>query len=137
MLYVIIFAVTFIWGINGVIDRQALIKGHPVEINLIVTLTMTVVAFIYFALAKMWGIPMQFSKSSMTFAVSNGILIPTAYLIYLYALSRGSLTTVVSITATYPIITFLFAVLLLNEPVSFNKIVGIIMVVAGLYIFVR
>ncbi|MBP1935935.1 putative membrane protein [Paenibacillus sediminis] len=129
--------VTLIWGLNGIIDRQALSTGHPIEVNFVTTLTMIIVVMIYFTTAKLSGIPFHFYKNTVVFAILNGILIPTAYVIFLFALSRAGLTAVVAITSTYPIITFILAVMLLNEPVSVNKVLGIILVVAGLLIFIK
>ncbi|GGG13339.1 EamA family transporter [Paenibacillus abyssi] len=137
MLYVIILTVTFIWGINGLIDRQALTTGHPLEVNFITTVTMLVVAFIYLLSAKLAGIPFHFHKNTVIFAMTNGILVPTAYVVFLYALSRGALTTVVTITATYPLITFILAVIFMNEAISINKLTGMALIVIGLYVFVK
>lgn len=137
MLYFIIFVVTLIWGINGIIDRQALSTGHPIEVNFITTLTMITMGLVYLAAAKWWGIPFHFYKNTVVFAITNGILIPTAYVIFLYALSRGALTTVVTITATYPLITFILAVAFLHEPMTINRVLGIIIIIIGLCIFVN
>ncbi|EXX88899.1 membrane protein [Paenibacillus darwinianus] len=137
MLYVIILMVTFIWGINGIIDRQALQTGHPLEVNFITAFTMLIVALVYLMAAKLGGMPFQFHRNTVLFAMTNGILVPTAYVVFLYALSRGSLTTVVTITATYPIVTFVLAVLLMNEAVSASKVAGMALIVLGLFLFVR
>ncbi len=138
-MYFLIFLVTFIWGLNGIIDKKALATGHPIEVNFITTFTMIGMAFVYFIAAKYWGIPLQFKfkMNTVFFAMTNGILIPTAYILFLFSISKGSLSTVVTITATYPIVTFLLSIGLLNEPVSFNKIFGIVLVVAGLFIFAK
>lgn len=137
MLYVIILIVTFIWGINGLIDRQAITTGHPLEVNFITTFTMFIVASIYLMAAKVGGMPFHFHRNTILFAMTNGILVPTAYVVFLYALSRGSLTTVVTITASYPLVTFVLAVLLLNETVSPSKVAGMALIVLGLFLFVR
>jgi drug/metabolite transporter (DMT)-like permease len=42
----------------------------------------------------------------------------------------------VPITATYPLVTALFAVLFLGEPLSPSRVLGALLIVAGVY-FVR
>lgn len=137
MLYFIIIVVTLIWGVNGILDRKALATGHPLEVNFIGTLAMIAVALVYLAIAKWQHIPLAFHRSTVLFAALNGVLVPTAYVIFLYALSRGALTTVVTITAAYPIITYILAVLFLNEPVTPSKLAGIVIVVIGMIVFVK
>jgi transporter family protein len=137
LLYLVIFIVTLIWGVNGIIDRKALSTGHPIEVNFITTLTMVVMVIFYLSLAKWWGIPFHFHKNTVLYAMLNGMLIPTSFVIYLYALSRGSLTTVVAITATYPLITYLLAAVLLKEPLTANKIIGVTMTMIGLYFVIK
>lgn len=38
---------------------------------------------------------------------------------------------------SYPIVTFLLSIGLLNEPVSSNKMIGIVLVVTGLFIIAK
>lgn len=137
MLYLIIFIVTCIWGINSIIDRQALSTGHPFEVNFITAITMLTMSVFFLTAGKWIGIPFHFNKNTVGFAITNGILVPTAYVIFLYALSRGALTTVVTITATYPLITFILAAAILNEPVTLNKVLGILLVAFGLFVFIN
>lgn len=137
MLYFIIIVVTLIWGVNGILDRKALVTGHPLEVNFIGTLAMITVALVYLAIAKWHNIPLSFHRNTVMFAALNGVLVPTAYVIFLYALSRGALTTVVTITAAYPIVTYILAVIFLNEPITASKLAGIAIVVIGMLIFIK
>jgi transporter family protein len=137
LIYFVIFIVTMIWGVNGLIDRKALSTGHPIEVNFITTLTMIVMVIFYLFLAKWWGISFHFHKNTVLYAMLNGILIPTSFVIYLYALSRGNFTTVITITATYPLITYILAAVLLKEPFTINKLIGVTMTMTGLYYVIK
>ncbi|UFJ39823.1 DMT family transporter [Brevibacillus humidisoli] len=137
MLYLVIFLVTLIWGVNGLIDRKALSTSHPIEVNFITTLTMVAVVFLSFTLARWSGVPFHFHKNTVLYAVLNGILIPASFIIYLYALSKDNFTTVITITATYPLITCILASILFKEPLTANKFIGLTMTVIGLYFVLR
>jgi len=56
--------------------------------------------------------------------------------VYFHALKLGDAAVVVPITATYPLATALFAVLFLGEPLTPSRILGALLIVAGVY-FVR
>ncbi|OGP13193.1 MAG: hypothetical protein A3I75_04780 [Deltaproteobacteria bacterium RIFCSPLOWO2_02_FULL_50_16] len=55
---------------------------------------------------------------------------------YFSALQEGLISRVVPIVATAPLFALLFSVLLLNEPLSWKRVVGVALVVVGI-IFVK
>lgn len=137
MFYLSLLFATVVWGLNPVIDKQALKTGHPIEVNFITTMTMAIVVSLYFALAKKSGVQFSFSPTTFTFSIINGILIPTSFVAYLFALSQGNLSKVVMTTATYPIIAILFAVFLFKETITLGQWMGIMCTIFGIYLVMR
>lgn len=64
------------------------------------------------------------NPSGILFAVLTGATGIVGTFFYYYAASRGPITLVVSITALYPIITILLAVVFLKEALTLKQIAG-------------
>jgi transporter family protein len=65
-------------------------------------------------------------------AVVGGIAGSIGGLFYYLALARGEASRVVVITATYPVLTVILADLFLREPLSLQKILGIMFAILGI-----
>ncbi|MBP1933512.1 EamA family transporter [Ammoniphilus resinae] len=137
MFYLSLFFATVVWGMNVIIDKQALKTGHPIEVNFITTMTMAIVVMIYFVLAKKAGMSFAYSPQTISFSILNGILVPTSFVAYLYALSKGDINKVILITATSPIIAILFAVFAFNEQINVTQWFGILMTILGIFLVMR
>ena len=72
---------------------------------------------------------MDFKPSSHPKSIFYSVLTGAAYgigcLFYFVAASKGKITTVVSLTALYPLVTIVLGVLLLNESVNLKQGLGI------------
>lgn len=65
-------------------------------------------------------------------AILAGIIGTTGTVMFYMAIARGEASRVVPITATYPIVTLLLALLFLGEALSVQKAVGIALAVIGI-----
>jgi|GEM_PF-2885286 len=137
MFYLSLFFATVVWGMNVIIDKQALKTGHPIEVNFISTMTMAIVVMIYFWLARKSGMSFSYSPQTISFSILNGILVPTSFVAYLYALSKGDMNKVILVTATSPIIAILFAVFAFNEQINATQWFGILMTILGIFLVMR
>lgn len=137
MFYLSLLFATVVWGLNVVIDKQALKTGHPIEVNFITTITMTIVVSIYYALAKKNGVAFSYTLQTVTLSMLNGLLVPTSFVAYLYALSKGDVSQVVMVTATSPIIAILFAVFAFNETISMAQWMGVMCTIFGIFLVMR
>lgn len=137
MFYLSLLFATVVWGLNVIIDKQALKTGHPIEVNFITTMTTAIVVCIYFSLAKKNGLHFSYSPQTVLLSVLNGVLIPTSFVVYLHALSKGEISQVVMATATYPIIAILFAMFAFNESVSASQWLGILCTVFGIFLVMK
>lgn len=64
-------------------------------------------------------------------AALSGILACAALLLLYRGLSRGPASKVMPVTAGYPLVSAVLAVMVLSETVSFGQVVGIALVVGG------
>jgi transporter family protein len=53
---------------------------------------------------------------------------------YFHALKIGDAAVVVSVTASYPLVTVLLATLVLGEPLSLSRVVGIALIASGVFL---
>ncbi|MCL4424521.1 MAG: EamA family transporter [Firmicutes bacterium] len=53
------------------------------------------------------------------------------HLAYYYALKSGEASRVTPVTAAYPVVTVLLVCLLLGEKLTWSKVVGVLLIVAG------
>jgi transporter family protein len=63
----------------------------------------------------------------------SGFALIIGLLFFYRALAHGEATRVVIITATYPLVTLILAYLFLKEPVTFQKALGVILALSGIF----
>jgi len=73
----------------------------------------------------------------IAFAVGAGVCSCAAYICYYLAISRGEASRIVTITALYPVVTVILAFLILREPMSFQKVVGIVLALSGIVLLAQ
>ena len=62
----------------------------------------------------------------------SGIVLIVGLLFFYRALATGEATRVVVITATYPLVTLMLAYFFLKEPLTMQKIIGVVLAVSGI-----
>lgn len=67
------------------------------------------------------------ANKGFSFAVLTGLAYGAGCLFYFMAASKGKITTVVTLTSLYPIITILLSYLFLKEDVNFRQCIGILL----------
>lgn len=98
-------------------------------------------------------VPVCYAAIAIAFALKNGTRFPTgsggfwaivtavcassALVLFFYALTKGDASLVVPIGAAYPIVTLIGSSIFLSEQVTWPRIVGALMVVAGVFVMGR
>jgi len=125
-----------LWGVPPLFDKIALgTISSPILAVAIRSLALTIVSF-----GILVGIGDMESFSSLTWKntttlVSGGMVGGLLGLwAYFEAIKCGEASGVASITAIYPVVTFILSLLLLNESLSWEKFLGIIFVVVGVFL---
>ncbi len=63
----------------------------------------------------------------ISYAVLTGVAYGVGCLFYFFAASKGKITTVVTLTALYPLVTIVLAYIILKEAVTFKQCMGIVL----------
>lgn len=72
-------------------------------------------------------------KLGPLFVMSSVIVSMSGVFFYLKALSGGEATKIVPLSSTYPVVTFVLALLFLGENFTLNKFIGTMLVSGGIY----
>ncbi len=131
-LYVLLFFTVLLWGTTPLFEKLALRGGSPVVVlffrTAFIAACMAAVAAATGQIgqvARMDGRTLVFSLLS---GLTGGVLGLTAYF---YALRMGQASVVVPLASTYPLVTVVLSILVLGEPITATKILGVVLIVAG------
>lgn len=80
---------------------------------------------------------LQISGIGLIYSLLIGITYSLGCLYYFEAASKGSISTVVTITALYPLVTILLSVLLLKESLNIRQILGIVFALISMLFFTK
>jgi drug/metabolite transporter (DMT)-like permease len=122
---------TFTWGVYGIFDKKAVGIATPLVIYFAKTLWDVCSFFI------VWPIMLRRKKIDWTtkpawgFAAISEFALAIGAFTYLSALARTTASYVITITGCYPLLMYLFALLLLKEKFNKMRFLGIILVVIG------
>jgi transporter family protein len=112
----------FSFGLWGFFTKLAVVHIDSKSALIFQTIGVVIITFFLFAM-------MNFKTATDSKGLFYGILTGVAYavgcLFYFIAASKGKITTVVTLTALYPLITILLSFILLKEAVSMKQMLGI------------
>lgn len=94
--------------------------------------TIGIVVISVFALSTMNFKPASDVKG-LSYAVLTGAAYAVGCFFYFIAASKGKITSVVTLTSLYPLITILFSFLLLKESITMKQSFGIILALVAIY----
>ncbi|MEW6662031.1 MAG: EamA family transporter [Bacillota bacterium] len=122
----------FFWGLAPVLGKLGLVKVDP-------TLALAFRSFLISAVLLVWlilsGSYLDFTQvplKSWAFIAGEGLLASLlGHLAYYYALQGGQVTRVAPVLASYPMITFFLAILILGEKFSWTKMAGVGLILGG------
>lgn len=66
--------------------------------------------------------------------IATGLLGFLGALFFLFAVSHGPVSLIVSVSALYPVISILLAIVILHEPITFKQGVGIIFALTAMFL---
>jgi len=75
--------------------------------------------------------------TGIALGVATGLLGFLGALCYLYAVSKGPVSLIVTLTALYPVISILLAVFFLHESITLRQGVGILFALAAMFLVAR
>lgn len=122
------------WALWGVIQKVAVRDSSPMMVQLITAYVYSAVAPMMFLYMKATGKATTWSAHAIAWTTVSCALIIAGALAYSTAIQRASVNSVVGWTSTYPALAVFLCWALLGEPVTSKKVVGIAVVVFGLFI---
>ena len=123
------------WGIAPIFEKVGLREAHPVW-AIIVRSTLTSVFLISFVLLKREPVELRtWSAFTWTYVLLGAVIsVLLAQAFYFQALKLGEVGKVVPIVGAYPMVSMLLALVLLREPLTIAKLVGGLLVAAGVWL---
>ena len=110
------------WGLWGVFSKLASRHSSPKQ-----TLIFQAVGVIVFAIVVLCMEQFQIQKTAAGFgwSVAAGFINFVGFLAFFAAVQKGKVSTVISLSSLYPVVTILLSILLLRERITIREGVGI------------
>lgn len=123
---------TVLWGLLGIFQKQSLHYGQPMESMLAMAAgkSLFVLCVLPFLLRSKEQIGLRNLKT-WQFTWLSGFLVALGNVSYIMALATLPAGYMVVVTACYPIVMYIFALLLLREKMNYLRVLGILLVVTG------
>lgn len=132
MLYIVLCIVA--WGCWGIVQKLAIRHASPFMVQIISSYVYSIVGPVIFLYMKATKQEMVWNPSGIAWTTLSCVLAVAGGLSFSAAIQRAPVNSVVGLTSAYPVLTFLLAAVLLGEPVTLRRVIGIVVVAAGLII---
>jgi len=116
-----------LWGFFGKLAARTLASGTLFLVAALGCIVAFTGCFLYYA--KQFQVHLDNIDSWYGFL--SGFVLIAGLFFFSLALTRGEVTRIVVITAMYPVVTLILAYLILKEPLSLQKVFGVILAVSG------
>lgn len=124
-----------LWGSAPVFEKLGLVKISPLAGLAIRTITITIILVAIALFTDMAKEIVRVDARSLFFLVLSGIIAGLlGMLAYFKALKCWEASRVVPIVGAYPLFAFLFALLFLGEKLTLQKVLGVLLVVSGVFL---
>jgi transporter family protein len=119
--YAVLTVVT--WGLWGVCSKIAATYAKPRQALLFQTVGIVVFALLVLALERF---KIEWSTVGFSWAALGGFLAFVGFLTFFAALDQGKASTVVALSALYPLVTILVSIAFLHERLTTRQGIGIV-----------
>ncbi len=123
---------TILWGSWAIFEKKLTGTGNLYWVNAYYVMAEVTAAPFYIWAALKFGGQFQWNWSMAGWAYAAWGANAGATMIGLYLLSKYDAGWVTSITAAYPLVTVVLAILFLGEQISVHGLIGAVLVAAGL-----
>jgi transporter family protein len=111
------------WGLWGVCSKIAATYAKPRQALLFQTVGILAFALLVLALEKF---KIEWNAAGFGWAALGGFLAFAGFLTFFAALDQGKASTVVTLSALYPLVTILMSIGFLHEKLSMRQGIGIV-----------
>jgi bacterial/archaeal transporter family protein len=125
------------WGIWAFALRKAVGHMPPLAVHVTYSLATVLLVLVYLALARRAAVPLRFPVSGIAWAALAAIVVGVGAVAMMYAMRERDASQIVALTAGYPVVTLVLAVLFLNESLTASRVCGVLAIAAGAYLVSR
>lgn len=119
------------WASWSVLNKTALNHLNPMAVQFVTSLLSFPLCFIYWRFVPK---DTQWSAAGIGWTVVAAVSTFCGSLAYMYAASQKEVSSVISLTACYPALTFILAVMFLGETFTMTKFGGLVLILLGVWV---
>ena len=131
------FGSAFFAGVTSILAKAGIRETDSNLATAIRTIIVLIFSWIMVFLVGSQGTIFQIDGKTALFLVLSGLATGASWLCYFRALQLGNINRVVPIDKSSTVLTILLAFVLLEEPISIAKGVGIVAIAAGTYLMIQ
>jgi len=124
----------FIWGLVPVLEKLGVARINPVSGVLLRSLGV-ILGVMVFVLVRSYYLAeaLKAEWKTIAFLASGGLLASfVGQMCFYHALKSGEVSKVVPIAGAYPLVSFLTGIIFLSEAITLTKVVGVLLILAGI-----
>lgn len=135
---ILLLSITIIsWGLWAFLQKIALQRLHPIQMLMIGCIVGCVLLPVYALALKQHNTPLSFHFGTALLVAVASLASAIGTVAYIYGIRSGELGTIAVLSCTYPVLTFILAVMFLGEAITVSKIIGILFVLFGVFVLGR
>lgn len=127
---------TLLWGLWGVADKYALTRAHPFTVQWMYSLPYIffIPVWLYLSYRLSADHTLKVDPVALGWALLASMASISAMLLLFFVLQHRPASLAVAFTAAYPLVTLAIGVLAGQETLSWPKVIGIALIVAGVIV---
>ncbi len=123
------------WTISAMMYKEALLKAKPVSANIVRLVCTSIILVACLAIIGKFGVLMNLPAYAVVLACVSGIIgLGFGDTLYMMSLKLIGVARAVPITCVYPLFNLLWAVFLVEEPITLSVILGAVTIVFGIWL---
>ena len=123
------------WTVSAILYKEALLKTKPVSANIVRLVCTSIILVAYLAIIGKFGVLMNLPAYAVVLACVSGIIgLGFGDTLYMMSLKLIGVARAVPITCVYPLFNLLWAVFLVEEPITLSVILGAVTIVFGIWL---
>ena len=123
------------WTVSAIMYKEALFKTKPVSANIVRLVCTSIILVAYLAIIGKFGVLMNLPAYAVVLACVSGIIgLGFGDTLYMMSLKLIGVARAVPITCVYPLFNLLWAVFLVEEPITLSVVLGAVTIVFGIWL---
>jgi bacterial/archaeal transporter family protein len=131
---IILIIATVLWGFWGLSQKNAVIRSHPYTVQWMYSIPYLFTIPIWYWLGSKAAPATNQSLPAFGWAMAASLASIGALVLLLFAMQTRPASIAVAVTAAYPLVTMLLAILAGAESFSLPRLIGILLIIAGVIV---